>query len=339
MINNDYVPKFNPMNLFNPKDINNHGIVLTAVNLGIFEALSEDFLSLKEIKEKLNLKIRERNLFDFLDKLYLNHHLLREGNDIDTVRYKNAHNFLTKSNPDNYIYFVHMTERIAKRYEILPYMIKEGRFPEDINIFAEIFSDEKKTIVFLRTMGLFQKSSFEGVAKGFDFSGYKKMVDIGGCLGNFSVAVKNIHPHLICVSFDLPVVEPHTRKFLAEKKMSDNIEIIAGDMFTDKFPKCDVVTMGNILHDWNEEKKRFLLKAAYDCLEENGTMIVVESFISNERDTEEGGLNMSFHMLLEACDGYNMTRNEMETYAKDTGFKKVEFLKEKLGVDAAVLYK
>ena len=188
-------------------------------------------------------------------------------------------------------------------------------------------------------MGTLQKPSFDAIANGFDFSGRKRMVDIGGCLGNLSIAVKNAHPHLNCVNFDLPVVEPHSREFLAEKNMSDKVEYIAGNMFTDEFPKCDVVAMGNILHDWDEQKKRYLLKAAYDCLDDNGIMLVIENFITNERNVEDFAINMSFNMLLETATGFNMTKNEMEFYAKEAGFKKVEFLKEKLGVDTAVLYK
>ena len=33
-----------------------------------------------------------------------------------------------------------------------------------------------------------------------------------------------------------------------------------GDMFKEEFHISDVVEMGNILHDWNDEKKRILFK-------------------------------------------------------------------------------
>jgi hypothetical protein len=339
MITNTTQQILNPLSLFIPRGITDHGIVSTALKLGIFEALEHDFLNLKEIKEKLNLKVRERNLQDLMDKLHFNKHLLREGKDLSSVMYKNAHNYLVKSNIDNFIPFVEMTDRINKRYEILPYMIKEGKFPDNLDIFTELYSDENKIKAFLRTMGLFQKENFEGIAKNYDFSKFNKMVDIGGCLGNFSVAVKTHNPHMTCVNYDLPVVEPHTVKYLAEKNMQDQIEIVKADMFQDEFPRCNVFAMGNILHDWDEEKKRFLLKKSYDALEENGILIVVEIFIHKEREVEELGLDLSFHMLLETCYGYNMARSELDLYAKEAGFKEVEYLADKFGVEAAVLHK
>jgi hypothetical protein len=64
-----------------------------ALKVGIFEVLKEDFLTISQIREKCGLKMKERNLFDFLDILYLNHHLIREGNEIDSVKYKNAQLF------------------------------------------------------------------------------------------------------------------------------------------------------------------------------------------------------------------------------------------------------
>jgi hypothetical protein len=329
----------NPISFLLPKGGIDHGVVQTALELEIFEILTEEFLSLKEIKERCSLKIKERNLFDFLDFLYFNGHLQREGNDIQSVKYKNAHNFLVKSNPENYIPLVSLTTRFFKRFEILPFMMKEDRYPENVDIFTELFSDPEKTKNFLRAMGLLQKPNFEKIAKNFDFTSHKKVVDIGGCLGAFSIEIKKANPHLTCVSFDLPFVESHAKQFLEEKGMLEKIEVISGDMFKEDFPNCDVVSMGNILHDWNEEKKRLLLKKSYDCLNENGIMIVVELFMSNERNVCNPPALMSLGMLVECLDGFNMTRDEMEKYAKEAGFKKVEFLYEKFGVDASILYK
>ena len=66
-------------------------------------------------------------------------------------------------------------------------------------------------------------------------------------------------------------------------------------MFSEEpFPQCDVLAMGNILHDWNDEKKRLLMKKAYYSLSEGGIMIVVELFLKNERDAYDAALSMSF---------------------------------------------
>ncbi len=61
--------------------------------------------------------------------------------------------------------------------------------------------------------------------------------------------------------------------------MADRIKVVSGDFFNDELPKADIVTMGNILHDWNLEKKKILIKKAYDALPVGGTFIVIENLI------------------------------------------------------------
>jgi hypothetical protein len=63
------------------------------------------------------------------------------------------------------------------------------------------------------------------------------------------------HEHLRFTTFDLPPVKPHAQQAVDAAGMTDRIEVVAGDFFVDDLPKADVVTMGNILHDWNLEKK------------------------------------------------------------------------------------
>jgi hypothetical protein len=325
---------------FLDQDVQVNGILEAALKVGIFEALKDDFLTISQIREKCGLKMKERNLFDLLDILYLNQHLLREGNEISSVKYKNAHNYLVKENPDNLIPIVGMKDRFIRRFRDLPYMMKENQNPEGAATFVEIFSNEQHAKDFMWTMALLQHDNFETLAKGINLTPYKSVVDIGGCLGAFCMHVKKHNPHLSCLSLDLPFVEPFARQYLTERKMLDQIQLKSGDMFSEEpFPQCDVLAMGNILHDWNDEKKRLLMKKAYDSLSEGGIMIVVELFLKNERDAYDAALSMSFHMLLECIDGFNMSRQEMENYSKEAGFKQVKFLFEELGVDAAILYK
>jgi hypothetical protein len=37
-----------------------------------------------------------------------------------------------------------------------------------------------------------------------------------------------------------------------------------GDFFNDSLPGADVLVMGMLLHDWNLDEKKTLLKKAYD---------------------------------------------------------------------------
>lgn len=73
---------------------------------------------------------------------------------------------------------------------------------------------------------------------------------------------------------------------------------MAGDFFKDPLPKADVITMGNILHDWDQKVKDHLIKSAYDALNEGGALVVIEDFIDDERKIGVPALTISLTMLL-----------------------------------------
>src|SRR6185503_16623999 len=100
--------------------------------------------------------------------------------------------------------------------------------------------------------------NFEAFAEKFDFKPFKTLCDVGGATGLLSVEVAKRHPHIQCITFDLPVVEPIAKKSIASQNMSARVRTASGDFFKDPLPKADVITMGMILHDWNLEKKKHL---------------------------------------------------------------------------------
>jgi predicted O-methyltransferase YrrM len=124
---------------------------------------------------------------------------------------------------------------------------------------------------------------FHALAEKFDFSKHGTLCDVGGATGQLSIILANRHPHLRCTTFDLPVVEPIAKRTIEAAGLSDRVEAVGGDFFGEPLPKADVITMGLILHDWNLERKKHLVKAAYDALPEGGAYIVIENIIDDAR--------------------------------------------------------
>jgi hypothetical protein len=127
--------------------------------------------------------------------------------------------------------------------------------------FEELYADETKLGEFLEAMSALQAANFAQLAEKFDFSRYKTVGDIGGALAMSSRVIGDRHEHLIFTSFDLPQVAPHAQKHIDTAGMVDRIAVVSGDFFQDQFPKADVIIMGNILHDWNLERKNILIKS------------------------------------------------------------------------------
>ena len=97
--------------------------------------------------------------------------------------------------------------------------------------------------------------------------------------------------------------------------------------------------MGNILHDWNLEKKKILIKKAYDALPEGGAFIAIENLIDDARRENVFGLLMSLNMLIELGDGFDYTGAQFRAWCGEAGFRRFEIIGLAGPTSAAVAFK
>lgn len=121
--------------------------------------------------------------------------------------------------------------------------------------------------------------------------------------------------------------------------MSGRIEVVSGDFFEDELPKADVVTMSNILHDWNLEKKKILVRKAYEARPEGGAFIAIENLIDDARRENAFGLLMSLNMLIEFGDAFDYTGENFREWCSEAGFRRFEVIPLAGPTSAAVAYK
>jgi hypothetical protein len=94
--------------------------------------------------------------------------------------------------------------------------------------------------------------------------------------------------------------------------------------------------MGHILHDWNLEEKKMLIRKAYEALPSGGALIVYESIIDDDRSQNPFGLLMSLNMLIETPGGFDYSGADCTAWMHEAGFHstRVEHL---LGPDSMVI--
>ncbi|HSH19094.1 MAG TPA: methyltransferase, partial [Draconibacterium sp.] len=89
---------------------------------------------------------------------------------------------------------------------------------------------------------------------------------------------------------------------------------------------ADVITMGNVLHDWGLEDKKMLINKAYNALPLGGALVVIENIIDNDRSKNAFGLMMSLNMLIETPGGFDYTASDIEGWVKEAGFRKTSLM-------------
>jgi hypothetical protein len=320
-------------------------VLLTAVELDLFTALGDGSMTAAELGEALEL--HPRGTYDFFDALVALEFLERDGDGPDG-RYRNTAAtaaFLNRSRPTYMGGIVeHLNTRLFGFWNHLGTALKTGEPQSEVRVhgkafFEELYASQTRLGQFLEAMSGIQGENFRQLAEKFDFTRYDTVTDAGGALALLSRLVGAQHPHLRFKSFDLPPVAPHAQKKIDAAGMADRITTVSGDFFEDDLPKADVVTMGNILHDWNLEKKKILIRKAYEALPEAGAFIAVENLIDDARRENAFGLLMSLNMLIELGDGFDYTGADFRRWCSEAGFQRFDSIPLSGPTSAAVAYK
>lgn len=306
--------------------------LLAATNMGLFTQLAGGGLSGREIASRLGL--HERGRYDFLDALVALGFLTREGIKESSVYHNSpeADLFLVKGKPTYIGGILEMCNNRNYRFMAdLEEALKTGKPQNEVKtggkpVFEMLYEDPAKMREFIMAMAGIQMGNFAMYSKVFDFSGYQTHCDVGGSGAHLSTQVAMNNPHMQCTSFDLPVVTPVAKEVIDGFGLSDRITITEGDFFKDELPKADVITMGNILHDWGKEDKKTLIKKAYDALPEGGSFVVIENIIDDDRSKNVFGLMMSLNMLIETDEGYDFSGADFDELAKEAGFKETRIM-------------
>lgn len=305
-------------------------ILLTAVNLKLFTHLAEKRkLNGPEIKKLFGFQCTDRHMYDFLDTLTSFGFLQREG-VMETAVYSNGTDtevFLDKNEPSYIGGILEMANnRLYPFWGDLETGLVTG-LPQNEskhggnNMFATLYQSPDRLKEFIHAMSGIQMGNFITFAQKFDFSKYKKLTDAGGAGAMLSLMVAKHQSHMHCISFDLPAVNPIAQENINHFGLSERVKTFDGDFFKDPLPQADMVVMGNILHDWDEEQKLKLMKKAFEALPSGGALVAIENIIDDERKQNSFGLMMSLNMLIETGTGFDYTFTDFTKWAKATGFK------------------
>jgi hypothetical protein len=323
----------------------NSKVLLTAVEIGLFTSLGNRRLTGAQLSAELGLHPRANP--DFFDALTAMKFLAREGSG-DAALYFNTPEgllYLDQKSP-RYIggILTMLNVRLFKYWNDLPEALRTGQPQNEVKygekgIFEALYADPVKLEVFLNAMTGLSRLNFEAFAEKFDFSRYKTLCDIGGATGLLCMEVAKKQPHLKCISWDLAAVEPVARKHIAAAGLTSQVSTASGDFFKDPLPKSDIIVMGMILHDWNLDKKKHLIRAAYDALPPGGAFVAIEALIDDERRQNVFGLLMSLNMLIEFGDAFDYSGADFRRWCAEIGFKRFDVLHLAGPSSAAIAYK
>ncbi|HLK63641.1 MAG TPA: class I SAM-dependent methyltransferase [Bryobacteraceae bacterium] len=190
-------------------------------------------------------------------------------------------------------------------------------------IFDSFFRTESAKREFLRGMHGFGALTSPKVVAAFDLARFHRLVDLGGASGHLAIAACERYPEMHGVVFDLPQVARFAREQIAISPAHARLEVIEGDFFRDGLPPADLYAVGQILHDWNDEKVAALLTRIIEHLPPAGALLIVEKLLHEDGVGPLGANMQSLNMLL-VTEGKERTLTEYTRLLHAAGFSQVD---------------
>jgi SAM-dependent methyltransferase len=113
----------------------------------------------------------------------------------------------------------------------------------------------------------------------------RRLLDVGGGTGIYSIACLQRYPRLRAVAWDRPEVLKVAAEMAAEYGVSDRLELCPGDMFVDPLPQgADAVLLSNILHDWDVTECQTLIARCAGALPAGGRLLIHDVYLDDALD-------------------------------------------------------
>jgi hypothetical protein len=320
-------------------------VLLSAVELELFTRLAKGATISASLAQDLGLA--PRAVPDFPDALVALGLLERDGEGNEAL-YRNTREtaaFLDKASP-SYIGGIleMMNARLYPFWGDLTEALRTGLPQNEVrrtgkSFFEGLYEDPARLEQFMQAMVGTSLGGFRALADAFDFSRYNTVCDVGGATGQLSVILAGRHPHLRCVTFDVPAVEPIAQRTIDAAGLTNRVTTASGNFFRDPLPEADIITMSLVVHDWNLERKMLLLEAAHKALRAGGALIVIENIIDDARRENAFGLLMSLNMIIELGDAFDFTGADLTRWCTQVGFQKVDIVPLAGPTSAGIAYK
>ncbi|MEU9168988.1 methyltransferase [Streptomyces sp. NPDC048420] len=116
----------------------------------------------------------------------------------------------------------------------------------------------------------------------YDFSGFRKVVDVGGGHGQFLAAILEANPGVDGVLFDQPEVVAGAGAEFDKAGVRDRVEVVGGDFLASVPAGGDAYVVVNVLHNWEDDKAELILGAIRKAMTDDARVLLVEAVMPPE---------------------------------------------------------
>jgi SAM-dependent methyltransferase/predicted transcriptional regulator len=305
-------------------------IILTAAELDLFTIIEDSSTSAEKIARRLSLD--RRALERVLDCL-VTFGLLRKEEGTYSLTGESAP--YSSKHPASVLPMLLHMSHLWPSWSDLTEIVKKGPDPRQKP--AGPMESMESRRAFIGAMHVVGRTLSEEIAASLELSGCRKMLDIGGGSGTYTIAFLKRNPQLKAVLFDLQDVIPMARERLSSEGMLDRVELIAGDFYADDLPTgCDLALLSAIIHQNSRQENRELYRRACLALEPGGMLLIRDHIMNEQRTWPPEGALFAINMLVRTGGGDTYSFHEVAQDLIEAGFIDAKLIRSGERMDCIV---
>jgi predicted O-methyltransferase YrrM len=186
--------------------------------------------------------------------------------------------------------------------------------------------DKAKTRAFVMAMHERARGIGSVLPHLIDLKGRRRLLDVGGGPGTYSVCFIEQTPGLTSTVLDVPGVLEVTRELIDQAGYADRVTLMPGDYLTSPFGTgYDLALLSGMMHRETPDSCRRLLRKAFDALDPGGLVIVSDVFFDDDdKTTPPFAVYFALNMMLTSAQGSAHAKTEMAAWMQAAGFAGVE---------------
>jgi hypothetical protein len=173
--------------------------------------------------------------------------------------------------------------------------------------------------VFQRSMAGRAEQEARDVVAACDFTGLRRLVDVGGGPAVLLAEILRAAPELNGVLMDNEAVVPRARGHLDRSGVGDRAECVPGDFFVSVPAGGDAYLLSRVLHDWDDGDARRILATCRSEMEPGVRLLVVEAILPERAIDAPAVIRMDLLMLI-LLGARERTEAEFRTLLGAAGF-------------------
>jgi SAM-dependent methyltransferase len=187
----------------------------------------------------------------------------------------------------------------------------------DLWAWFDRYPDEREN--FAQAMVSFTISVASLIAELFPFAESKVVCDVGGGTGTLLSEILVRHPHLRGILADRAEVCAQARELFTGRGVADRVDVRPASFFESVPEGADTYLLKNVLHDWDDERSRAILRNVRRAVPEGGRVLIVETLVERN-DSASVGTMVDLQMMMVCSEGRERSRSDFDRLLRDAGF-------------------